>query len=97
MKLVRARPKRVEDLPEWAKCCATLMQGIDKLGELVIDVSSVKNMGDDRYCLFCKYRGIPASAKQARIVQGEFPGDFVTIDLLDIDEGPLGAKSAQHD
>lgn len=53
-RLVRGRVKRVEDLPEWAKCCEEAVTYMQTLGQdLLIDLSQHWNYAKGR-CRFCK-------------------------------------------
>ena len=82
-KLVRARPKAVEYLPEWAKCCAELRDGILAWPEMIVDVSRVWRAAPGP-CRFC------GSEKPVLI----FVLDVETLhyaptDVIDLDEGSI--------
>lgn len=81
-KLVRARPKAVEDLPEWAKCCEQFTAVLMAIGEITVDVSDLdapasRTLG----CAFCGSvlpisKGVPDVAD----------GLFIPLECFDIDE-----------
>lgn len=83
-KLVRARPKSVEYLPEWAKCCpSATIQLCSHSETLFVDVQNCLRApaGLDK----CQYCGaeVPACTV-ARLTCG----CWYPIELLDLDEGP---------
>lgn len=81
--LVRARPKAVEYLPEWAKCCAKAQIVRDELGEIFIDLATAREEKESS----CKYCGASLpSWKSAKIVGGEFAGFLCPFEYLDLDE-----------
>lgn len=80
-KLVRARPKRPEDMPEWAKCCAEFMDWYQQLGELTVDISA-GHVGHRMICSACK-----AHHPDLRGVPDIRDGQLVALELLDLDEG----------
>lgn len=83
MKLVRARPKAVEDLPEWAKCCTEQTEFQRAIGELVLDIND-RCLAGPGACLFCG--ALTPSALSARIVSGEYTGRLFALCTADLDE-----------
>lgn len=82
MKLVRARPREVEHLPEWAKCCDEYIRVTQRLGEMVVDLSTVRGEAF-RGCAFCRAPR-PESVKRVMDVAD---GLYVNLETLDLDEG----------
>ena len=79
-KLVRARPKLPEYLPEDAKCCAKFVQGYQRKGETVVDLA-------DKY--FDAVRCMHCGASHG-IQHGVFDvnhGGYLALAYLDLDEG----------
>jgi hypothetical protein len=70
-KLVRARPKRVEDLPEWAKCCDGRLAHHLKMPEVTLDIAD--------HC----HNPFPSFRSARRIDTGH----WCSIELVDLDEG----------
>lgn len=87
-KLVRARPKRVEDLPEWAFCCEAFTEGVSQSQEMVVDLS--RNETGRMACAFCH-----ADHGVLHGVMDVSDGRLEAVELLDLDEGAeeiLGGK-----
>lgn len=86
-KLVRARPKAIEHLPEWAKCCdkATEHMESDRKSDnpYVLDMS-VSRLRTENVCRWCK-----APWPEHKVYRDIVDGRFAAIDLLDLDEGPV--------
>jgi len=81
-KLVRARPKAIEHLPEWAKCCQGLIDLSQSFGELVVDVSNFF-LYPIKFCALC-------GTKLPPLIGVKVPGlGQCAIDWLDLDEGVL--------
>jgi hypothetical protein len=80
-KLVRARPKAVEDLPEWAKCCDGHLSALLASGEMIIDLDRVTWLLPGYTCASC---GRIRKAMKAVSVHGK--NHFESLDLLDLDE-----------
>ncbi len=90
MKLVRARPRRVEDLPEWAKCCDHAVSALELMGETVAD-SEDQHVFYGRICGYCG-EGLP-SLVSIKITLGIAAGCYVPMVLIDLDEGPMEQTS----
>lgn len=91
-KLVRARVKPVEQLPEWSKCCDEIQRRRELIGDMVVDLDRMWVMGEERnYCRYCKAVVVPPETKEVLIVSGSRPGWTITLDLIDLDEGPTEA------
>jgi hypothetical protein len=89
-RLVRARIKAVEFLPEWARCCPEAIEHDQRIGETFADLS---RQGTRRgVCRFC---GAVRGFHKTVWTQDERNAGVVAIDLLDLDEGIYSeAKSA---
>ena len=89
-KLVRARPKEPEYLPEWAKCCpeslALSMRNSIRIGECDLDISKQDEYKARDKCPWCGHP-YPVPIKGALIISGECAGNAVAFDFMDIDEG----------
>jgi len=83
MKLVRARPKSPENLPDWLKCCPEQIQFQQDIGEIILDLDDQCMVGPG-YCLFC-YATSPGD-HGARIVSGEYAGRPFALSAVDLDE-----------
>lgn len=81
-KLVKARPKAVEYLPEWAKCCEARIAATLSEGELTLDISDTSGE-DGLTCTFCGTE-CPCDP-MARDVADD---TWVHIAEYDLDEGP---------
>jgi hypothetical protein len=81
MKLVRARPKAVEDLPEWAKCCQKYIDATLAIGEIIIDLDTIHEEFFQG-CGFCFTRN-PGYRKRVKDVAD---GQFCSFDCFDLDE-----------
>lgn len=81
MKLVRARPKRVEDLPEWARCCDECLAELVDIGDVVVDTLTCEP-SESRICWYCNAEG--PSGTLVAVVGDDF---WVRMELLDLDEG----------
>lgn len=90
-KLVRARPKLREYLPEWAKCCEDYMEATQSIGQIVIDVSTLHDEFFEG-CGFCHKR-MPGPRKRVMDVAD---GMYVSFDTFDLDEGFLTEGEAEH-
>ena len=83
--LVRARPKAVEYLPEWAKCCKEFTSGLLAIGEITVDISDLDLPSPSTLeCAFCK-SVLPISKGVSDVADGL----FIPLELLDLDEGPV--------
>jgi hypothetical protein len=51
-KLVKARPKALEHLPEWAKCCPAFGEAYQSIGEIVVDLADTDSAV--MRCMYCK-------------------------------------------
>lgn len=90
-KLVRARPKAIEDLPEWAKCCAAYIAATRSIGETIVDLSTLC----EEYfhgCGFCFTR-MPGMRRR---VMDTADGIYVSFDTLDLDEGEIPAEQPRE-
>jgi hypothetical protein len=85
-KLVRARIKAKEFLPEWATCCEGSLAELQSLGEIQVDLSTMQEFGPMFYCLHCDRRPWHGKVKAVRIV-GKEKRSFAAFELLDLDEG----------
>jgi hypothetical protein len=83
MKLVRARPKAPEHLPDWLKCCPEQVQFQQDIGEIVLDLDVQCVVGPGS-CLFCNASS-PGDLG-ARIVSGEHAGRPFALSAADLDE-----------
>lgn len=81
MKLVRARPKAVEELPEWAKCCPEYIAATMAIGETTIDLDTVH----EEYFLGCGYCFTRNSGYRKR-VKDMADGLYCSLDCFDLDE-----------
>lgn len=84
-KLVKARPKAVEYLPEWAKCCDQAVKRDQALGEIMVNLADVR-VEPAAPCKFCGVT-LP-KANEVMIASGIGSGYCFPIEMLDIDEGP---------
>jgi len=83
-KLVRARPKLPEYLPEWAKCCQAAVDEIAGFGEFVGDLLAVyQPIGGFATCGYCGE--ILDTGPYLTGVDGR----AMPISILDLDEGSL--------
>ncbi len=82
MKLVRARPKRVEDWPDHMKCCDQFIAAGLSEGEMILDLHQQRTM--DSQCAFCH-------APHGTVTGAMDTADdcYTELSLLDIDEGPM--------
>lgn len=100
-KLFRARPKRVEDLPEWARCCPEYTAAALAMGEMIIDRSrTTRNVPHKCPCgcgvvlgIACKW--CDAQRPELIGVVDAIDGTWVPIDELEIDEKPI-SEELQH-
>ena len=83
MKLVRARSKRVEDLPEWARCCPEFNAAYQRMGEMTVDLDAT-----DVGSFICHYCKTPHGKLKGVLDVGD--NTFVSVECLDLDEGELG-------
>lgn len=90
MKLVRARPKLPEHMPDWVKCCTELPTVIAAWPEVVLDLSEVHSTTIS--CSLCQ-RTINTSHVVAKVNSGprEFLGNWYPLEVVDLDEGPVAA------
>jgi hypothetical protein len=86
-KLVRARPKSPEFLPEWRKCCPQIMERLATLGEITVDIADTGYWENGWTCHFCGTKEPPRMG--VRIVAASVPitYPYASIDCLDLDEG----------
>ena len=84
MKLVKARPKSPEHLPEWAKCCESGISLRESVGIVVLDL--VKQRTANAFCSIC---GENFGVKK---IYPDGNGLYYPIDLLDLDEGAYAEK-----
>lgn len=89
---VRARPKPVEQMPEWSKCCDELISHHLDTGEITVDVSDT-HIPKARNCRFC-HAVIDIAGRAARIHDGKYAGMMYPLQLLDLDEGPIQEGAA---
>lgn len=88
-RLVRARPKAVEYLPEWAKCCAEGMAADQILGEITVDLDDAS----ERTGFVCNHCYAPfPTYVSVRMIDGRGKGLKMALDVLGLDEGPLETK-----
>jgi hypothetical protein len=86
-KLVRARVKPIEQLPEWAKCCKKCISYLLALGVFEVDLSKTDSCKEgERFCIWCDAER-PASKAAMNLSTGR----FIQLSLLDLDEGPVSA------
>jgi len=86
-KLHRARPKRIEDLPETAKCCSEYIAVTLAEGEIIIDLSRQRT--EEIYCQWCE-------SSQEAVGAVEIPsGQYVVLNEYDIDEKPISEECGQ--
>ncbi len=99
-KLYRARPKSLEDLPEFARCCPEYTAATLGHGEIIVDRSrTTRNTSEKCPCgcgkvgnIFCNWCD---AARPAVLGAVEIPsGKWVILDQLEIDEKPLSAEMA---
>lgn len=82
-RLVRARPKAAEYLPEWAKCCDTQIRVTRSFGDMTVDLDSLHfHPGGD--CTYCGAEW-PGFKQVIDVADGMGVG----IEMIDLDEGPL--------
>ena len=87
-KLVRAKPKAREYMPEWAKCCPEYIAANQAIGEITVDLDDCE-VWDRIYCSFC--------GREATWIKGvQIVGDEDTLPLavLDLDEGEYPRRPA---
>lgn len=84
-KLVRARPRSIEYLPDWAKCCQERIAATISEGELTLDISDTS--GDDG--LTCKFCG--ADMPNDPVARDVADDTWVHIAEYDLDEGVFTA------
>jgi hypothetical protein len=95
-KLVRARPKRVEELPEWSQCCDSMRRAAKEnesrfpLG-ILMDTAQIVLYPKGR-CVACKTSLPPI--RSYVIAEGVHKGKAIAIEALDLDEGPIGSANA---
>lgn len=87
-RLVRARVKRLEDLPEWAKCCEKAANHNLALGEMTVDLE-VFRQRNHGYCRFCER---PIEPRKA--VMDIADQSYVAFEILDLDES--GVEGRQY-
>lgn len=82
--LVRARPKAIEYLPEWAKCCDWRVELLHSLAneEMTVYGFEKRYQGQNS----CQNCDAPSPAGMAAILD---KGDRFALELLDLDEGPV--------
>lgn len=83
-KLVKARYKSVEHLPEDFKCCAAMLASIISKDALTVDLAD-QSIPDSEHMLRCKYCGYEFD--QPLGVRNIDSGKFVPLQTLDLDEG----------
>jgi hypothetical protein len=83
-KLVRARPKAIEDMPDWAKCCDEYIAATQKIGEITVDLSTLH---DEFFngCGFCFARYSGARKRAMDVADGL----YVSLETFDLDEGEM--------
>ena len=82
MRIVKATPKKVEDLPEWARCCNNYIQAILDFGELLVDTSTIEKrsyLG----CFWCR----SARPQTQNMILDINDQTMVPLDCLELDEG----------
>jgi len=89
MKLVRARVKAPEHLPEWAKCCEEIIRHGQEMGEMVLDLDWANITQPGCRCKFCDVGVLKDGEPTARIVSGQHVGKPMPLVLCDLDEGTL--------
>jgi hypothetical protein len=80
MKLVRARPKRVEDLPAWAKCCPAFGAAYQRIGEITVNLDET-----DEAVMRCWYCKRPHGILKGVLDVGD--QSYLALECLDLDEG----------
>lgn len=83
-RLVRARPKAVEYLPEWVRCCPESISEVTAPGEYEIDLDREKLFPEItcRHC-FTTHQG------PLIFYSAVGKGFMSSVDTLDLDEGPI--------
>lgn len=85
MKIVRARPKIVDDLPEWVKCCQDAVNEITALGDVVVDLDDRRDFSS-AVCRYCGHLYTFESLVTVKVLNTAYHSP---LDYLDLDEGPL--------
>lgn len=88
--LTRARPKRPEDLPEWARCCKKYLADKQAYGEIVVDLA---DRDVQRYCKHCntprcRHCGAPRPVPFIGVLDVASQS-YVPLEVLELDEGPI--------
>lgn len=85
---VRARAKKIDDLPEWAKCCDWYWKNLHDLGVVILDLDEQKRInpqdGEGVRCKQCK-----TERPSVLAVRNISTGNFTLLECFDLDEGPL--------
>lgn len=81
MKLVRARPKAREYMPEWAKCCPEFVSAAQAEGEMTVDLEHA--VREHMLCSYCE-----ADHGMQLGVMDVADKRYTHLELLDLDEGP---------
>jgi len=82
MKLVRARVKAPEHLPEWAACCDRFMESL-YIEATEWSIVGFRKRQADTYCIGCNTR-LPAGMDTV-----DEQGLLCPLEFLDLDEGPI--------
>lgn len=83
--LVRARVKRVEDLPEWAKCCEKATAIVRSVDGQTLDIDkSYTAFPAVVECRFCKSTYVLSAAhtRSVQIVSGKHKGRYISRALI---------------
>jgi hypothetical protein len=81
MKLVKARPKLLEYLPDWALCCSDYQHALTTCADLTIDLQD-SGYEDDVHCVFCN-----ADHGRMFVVRDADADDYLPLECFDLDEG----------
>lgn len=87
--LVRARVKREEYLPEWAKCCEASRKFYSAMDVEYVDLERQQD-GGEGCCVACE-SPIPET-RDIWAIRSNGKGGWSVIGVLDLDEGPLEAR-----
>lgn len=83
----RARVRRIEDVPDWMKCCP---RGAAAIAACAGDEMVVRTPAHRQTANHCGYCGAETRDKWAMVILVQPPGkqfDFVYADFVDLDEG----------
>lgn len=87
-KLVKARAKSPDQIPEWARCCGEYYKHLVGLGEVTIDLSETYMPVAHKRRLRCRWCHSDHGNNRLG-VRNLTTGNFTVLECLDLDEGPI--------